>query len=428
MIKTFEKETVLQFRVLPPLHLPFYNEGNQNAYYKYEAFDMDPFTVCAGPTSGSPVILTETGFYGFMNESGGRFVYDGCGTLSIHCPAGQVLYFNEDCNPYAEWQEYNRLILQSFPEQKNEDFWGVIEYCTWVEQKKAGRMQGMAREQDSLCEQLVYDYMKRVDQMKLPRGKLTIDDGWDFRCGPDGRRIFGNWEINRKKFPHMEKLVRDMKEEGFIPGLWFSPFLFTTDSDLALKHPELQGNTWAKDEKTGFHWRFIRPSRELEDYYTKIFTYYVDMGFRKFKLDIAYDNKAEMKILLEMMYKIIKKLDPTIEVECHIPDIFASRYCDTVRMNDVNFDDKGIWRQVTMEHYKTCRFSSPHKILNLDHLGTNTPIPKVELFLEHTKMLLALDGGYPCVSLLPDLFGKAATDIYVNAVREWKERQKATLR
>ena len=51
-------------------------------------------------------------------------------------------------------------------------------------------------------------------------------------------------------------------------------------------------------------------------------------------------------------------------------------------------------------------------------------ISNVEDYLEHTKMLLSLKDGYPCVSLLPDLFGQAATDIFVGCVKEWQEEHK----
>ena len=129
-----------------------------------------------------------------------------------------------------------------------------------------------------------------------------------------------------------------------------------------------------------------------------------------------------MKQLLAMIQEIVKKLDPTIELECHVPDIFVSRYCDTVRLNDVGFEQA--WKMVTIEHYRTCRYSASDKILNLDHLGTNTPISNVEDYLEHTKMLLSLKDGYPCVSLLPDLFGQTATDIFVGCVKEWQEEHK----
>ena len=125
-----------------------------------------------------------------------------------------------------------------------------------------------------------------------------------------------------------------------------------------------------------------------------------------------------------MMYEIIKKLDPTVEVEAHVPDIFVSRYCDTIRINDVVIDAEGKWRGVTMEHYKVCRYSSPDKILNLDHLGTNTPTPSEDEYIEHSKMILRLKGGYPCVSLLPDYYSKAATDTFVGEIKEWCENHK----
>ncbi len=89
-------------------------------------------------------------------------------------------------------------------------------------------------------------------------------------------------------------------------------------------HPHLIRDTWNRD----FRWHFIRPDSILEEYYTRIFTQYVEMGFRKFKLDIAYGVKSEMKQLLSMIYGIIKKLDSTIEVECHVPDIFGQTATD----------------------------------------------------------------------------------------------------
>jgi hypothetical protein len=74
---------------------------------------------------------------------------------------------------------------------------------------------------------------------------------------------------------------------------------------------------------------------------------------------------------------------------------------------------------VSTEHYKVCRYSSPDKILNLDHLGTNTPTPKEEDFMAHSEMLLKLKGGYPCVSLLPDFFSQKAADQFKGMIWDW---------
>lgn len=425
MIKIFDKATEMQFSVMPPLYLPFYNQWGANAYYRYDAFSLDPFGIVCSSTSGSPVLLTPCGFFGFLNEAGGRFSYDGKGTLTVSCPAGQMLYYNESCNPYEEWLSYNATILAECEKSEPQAFFGELEYCTWVDQKRFATEAGTRDMQSALNEAYVYDYMRRIDRLGLPHGKLTIDDGWDVSVDASGGRIYGNWQVNREKFPHMERLVRDMTDEGFIPGLWFAPFTLTPNCEIAKKHPELIGEVWQKRTELGIDWTFIKPASVLEKYYTDIFSYYIGMGFKKLKLDMSYGKKGDMKALLKMIYGIVKRIDPTVEVEAHIPDIFVSRYSDTVRINDVVFDDEGKWRGVTMEHYKVCRYSSPDKILNLDHLGTNTPIPREADFLEHTEMLLGLSGGYPSVSLLPDLYGGATAERFRAAVREWKERHRA---
>lgn len=424
MIINFDEQTTLSFSVMPPLYVPFYNRWGANAYHKYKPFDLDPFTLDASSTSGSPVVIAGGSFFGFLNCTGGRFTYDGCGILTITAPAGQALYYNEDCNPYAEWQNYNKIIIDQYPKRENEDFWSSLEYCTWVDQKKEAVLAGETEMQACLNENYVYEYMNRVEKMGLPKGKLTIDDGWDLRKSPDGIETYGNWEVDRKKFPNMEKLVQDMKARGFIPGLWFAPFTVTPSSEIGKKYPHLLGEVFrltAENDLTNAL-LFLKPDKVLEEYYKELFTKYISMGFMKFKLDMSYGNKADMIELLKMMYEIIKSIDSKVEVEAHMPDIFATRYCDTLRINDVVFDEGGKWRSVTQEHYKVCKYSSPDKILNLDHLGTNTPIPKEEDYIAHTELLLKYDGGYPCVSLLPDLFGEHTTKKFVELIYEWKKR------
>ena len=420
MTVKFDKDTVLKFKIMLPCFLPFYNQGNVNVYYKYEAFDLDPFNLKAASTSGSPVLITPNAFFGFLNdEVGGRFAHDGRGNLTVTCKAGQTLYYNESCDPYAEWEKYNAIILESLPEQKNESFWSEIEYCTWNEQKRWQKERELENTQAALDENLIYDYMDRIERLGLPKGKLTIDDGWDTELNADGKRIFGNWEENKAKFPDMERLCRDMTERGFIPGLWLCPFVITDDCDIAKAHPEIVGSNYHADPNFPLRWKYLLDSDILDGYFNDIFKKYIGMGFRKFKLDIAYGYKQDMRDLLQRMYRIIKSIDPTVEVECHIPDIFVSKYCDTVRLNDVNLDPEGKWRGLTQEHYKVCRYSSPNKRLNLDHLGTNTPVPPADKFLEHSRMILALAGGYPCVSLLPDCYDGQTQKEFVSAVREW---------
>ena len=187
MIKEFTVPGSVTFRVTPPLYLPFFNRWGENAYFKYEPFELDPFKLNAVSTSGSPVVLTPNGFFGFMNEAGGRFFYDGAGILTVYGAQGQRLYYSEDCSPFAEWSNYSAEVLKGFPKRENQDFWSDIEYCTWVEQKKEAVLAGSKEMHSRLCEGLVYDYMERVEKMGLPKGKLTIDDGWYIRKDEEGK-------------------------------------------------------------------------------------------------------------------------------------------------------------------------------------------------------------------------------------------------
>ncbi len=424
MIFTANQKKELTFSVVPPLYLPFYNLWGRNAYYKYEPFSLNPFALNTISTSGSPVVLAGGKFFGFLQDTDGVFSYDGKQTLTVTLPAGQSLYYEENGDPFAAWEQYNAIVTADFEKPQTQEFWKGLEFCTWVDQKnKAARMH-VEDVHVPLTEEYVYDYMRRIDRMKLPHGKLTIDDGWDIRDTPGCPHCYGNWEIDRGKFPHMEQLVRDMTAEGFCPGLWFAPFTVTPNSRFGKAHPELIGEPFPSGAELEDSQRVknLIPSPVLEPYYADLFETYIGMGFRKFKLDMSYGPKQDMKALLRMMYATVKRIDPTVEVEAHIPDVFVSRYCDTVRINDVAFDAEGLWRGVTTEHYKVCRYSAAGKTLNLDHIGTNTPEPSEEDFFAHADLLLSLDGGYPCVSLLPDVFGEKAASRFSELINDWNDR------
>lgn len=119
----------LNFRVNPPLFLPFYNEWGKNAYHTMKPFSHNPFTLNASSTSGSPVIIVENKFFAFVNRCGGEFAFDGATTLTVTLYEGQELYYNENCNPYEEWKSYNKLIRDTSVKE-NEAFYSALEYCT----------------------------------------------------------------------------------------------------------------------------------------------------------------------------------------------------------------------------------------------------------------------------------------------------------
>ncbi len=419
MIHTAKQRESYQFFVLPPIFTPYYNIWGKNAYWQSAAFCHDPFGLDATSTSGSPVAIAGSKLFAFMNRCGGTFAFDGKTTLTVTLEPGQQLLVDECCDPWEKLQDYNRIILADAPYEP-QPFWSDLEYCTWVEQTRTGKLAGC----DNYAifnEEFVYDYLRRVNRLGLPgRGKFTIDDGWAVLHNEKGQYLVGDWDVDRQRFPHFERMIQDIAAEGFAPGLWFAAFHLSPDSRFGKAHPELLSTA-----DFGANRNYIRYTPELEpllhDYYRQIFAPYVQMGIKKLKLDIAYSRKDEMIDLYRIIREEVKKLDPTVELESHIPDVFAARYADTVRMNDISIYPADPWQYAVAGHFQVCHYCSD-RILNLDHLGGNNPQVNAGLFLDHCDMLLAYSRqhkSYPVVSLLPDLYAPRIRDAFLGRLREY---------
>lgn len=422
-----DTDSTLEFGVLPPLFLPFHCVDYENAYYFYKPFDFDPFKIWTLTCSGSPVIVAHNFFVGFLNETGGRFAFNGAGKLTVSVPAGQEVLYAEG-NPYEAWREYNRIILsrRNDPVYPVQDFWKGLEYCTWNDQKfesdckvpKGVPFHGYR----CLNEDYIYNYLRRIEKLNLPAGKITIDEGWDDRgVFTNKPYVMGNYDIDRTRFPHWEQMLKDIAASGFIPALWYSPFLTTENSRIAQKYPHLVSENYEYKNGDKLGRRFFADDDVLDAHYRETLSKYMDMGIRKFKCDLSYGPKDQMKALMKRVYRIAKELDPTVEIEMHMPDIFVSRYADVVRINDVAFD-QGEWRGATIEHYRVCRLSTD-RILNLDHLATNSQGAPRHLGMEHVRMEMALAGGYPVVSLLPDRFPDMYRDEFCELLRNWTYKE-----
>ncbi len=417
MIYTAEKRESLQFFVLPPLFTPYYNLWGKNVYWQDSAFCHDPFTIHAYSTSGSPAIVAGNKFFGFLNEKGGTFAFDGKTTLTVTMEPGQQLLAEECCDPWSTFSVYNQMILGSeLPEEQ--PFWSALEYCTWVEQTHAGRISGKSN-YEVFDERFVYNYLERVEKLGLPKqGKFTIDDGWAILNNGKGQYLIGDWDIDRKKFPHFERVISELSGAGFAPGLWFAPFNLSPDSRFGTEHPEVLSTDQFADNRN-----YIRCTPETEpilhEYYRNVFTPYLQMGIKKLKLDISYGRKDEMIGILRIIREEVKKVDPTVEIEAHIPDVFAARYADTIRMNDVSIFPNINWQSVIAGHFQTCHYSS-NRILNLDHLGGNNPQDSAKLFLDHCDMLLAYSGqhrSYPVISMLPDGYAPSVQEAFAEKLK-----------
>lgn len=384
------------------LYLPFFNRWGELSYKAEAAFTYDPFEIAASSTSGSPVAFTQSLFIGFLNDSGGRFTYDGEFTLTVILPEGQELFVRTGMDPFEAWEAYNAQILPklSNSSKSSNHLYRMVEYSTWVEQKAAGNDKSQFFE--VLSETFVDRYLDRLAKLNLPFGKFTIDDGWYDKHSETGS---GTIEPN-KRFPDLKRMARKIESAGHVPGIWLDLGCVSSRSRYYQEHSDKvkPHSVWGSTEvaNTEVFYQALAGT-QLERQFRNIFERLIDAGFVKFKVDMLYGNKREMKEILALAHRVAHEIRGDVELESHIPDIFVSPFCDVVRTNDVLISADSPWRELTWAHWTVSYYSAPNHWLNLDHIGGNNPAVSEEDFVSHLNMFERVP-GHPVVSLLPDRY------------------------
>ena len=406
------------FNVEGPLFCPYHNVWGRNVYTLNAPFVHNPFTIPASSTSGSPVLIDAAGrFFGFMNDrfiEGAEFIYDGQSLLTVAVPEGQQVWVDES-GTSGSWQMYNQEVLRALPPGSSiREFWCDVEYCTWVEQKALAKERGVSHF-EVLNNDFIASYIRQINELGLPKGKLTIDHGWQ-----RGDETYGDWDVQVERFPHLERTIDLILANGFIPGLWMTPIWLHPASSAARNHPEWIGPeicSATPDFPASGNWNYFQPRAEVQDHLEDIFARFHRMGIMKFKFDMLYANKEFIKGLHRMIYRAVKNVSEEIEVEIHQPDIFFTTCCDAVRTNDILCNSDYAWRELARLHMEICHKSASGRVINLDHIGGNDPSISAETFIEHLRLY---DGavGHPVVSMLPSRLGTAAVEElrkYLNA-------------
>jgi len=407
------------FSVAAPLYCPYLNfevryQGSID-YHQHLPFSHNPFTLPALGCSGSPVLIDKEGrFFGFLSQTGfegSTFAFDGFGELTVCVPEGQELFVDESGDRERAWRKYNTEVMRRIGMQPLVDppsFWADLEYCTWVEQGYIARKHTSKAKpvntHDVLTHSFVADYLDKIEEFGYPPGKFTLDHGWGIGSRGSG---FGSWTPDPAKFPDFRDTAKLIAGRGFTPGLWLGFPKIHPQSEAAKRRPELRGTASFLDaepnQESGMWYLADCPS--LEAYCRETLEPYREMGYRKFKIDMSYNYKHEMIRIHRVLYRVAKAIDPGIEMEFHVPDIFAMQYGDVIRTNDIWATPFLPWKELTLERYEVCYHSSAGRIINRDHIAGNHHIYTTEkVFLDHLAMY-ERGIGYPVVSLLPHHYG-----------------------
>lgn len=126
--------------------------------------------------------------------------------------------------------------------------------------------------------------MYLLDEHKedLPVKYIQIDDGW--------YDVWGNWQMD-EDFGDVKKLADEIREHGYIPGIWLAPFGCHPAAWLINEHPD-----WFVQFRDGGPWRelsldFTNP--EVREYISSVFhRLSYEWGFRYIKMDIITGTLA----------------------------------------------------------------------------------------------------------------------------------------
>lgn len=390
------------FRTEKSVFTAWFCEWNSNTYRRTAPFCEKPCACYAGSTAGAPVMVCDNLLVGLTDECcDAVFEWDGA-KLIVDAPES-LLFVSTAADESERWAQYQNALGLSFREAP---FGLLPEYCTWVEQNWLFDNQAARTVQSALSESLLDSYLETIITSGWKPGRFTIDEGWCPRAGGGG---FGDW-IPRPDL-NMSALAEKIESAGHIPGLWMAPALIAKDSLAAMQNPGMVGRpVQMKGECDWNQYFYITPSDASQTLIHDLFRRAFDWGFRKFKLDIFYGPKPDMRKISEQCRIAADALPEPVELEGHIPDPFCAQHMDVIRINDLLVSDQHPgWRDVCQGHLTVCRNSAPGMILNLDHIGGNCTDVDEENFIEHLNMLKPhFDVGYPCLSLLPYHIGLSA--------------------
>ncbi|MGC8464296.1 MAG: alpha-galactosidase [Acidimicrobiales bacterium] len=121
---------------------------------------------------------------------------------------------------------------------------------------------------------------RHLYEREIPADVIQIDDGW--------QRSIGDWQ-DSERFGSLEKVVKELQDQGRSVGIWLAPFLVGHKSQLFKDHPD-----WlVPDRSAGFNWNqelsildTTRP--EALNSMTSTLSSLRDLGIQYFKLDFLY--------------------------------------------------------------------------------------------------------------------------------------------
>jgi hypothetical protein len=117
---------------------------------------------------------------------------------------------------------------------------------------------------------------------------IQIDDGWE--------RSWGDWEPNANFPSGMDGVAQEIKNQGFIPGIWLAPFLVSDSAPLYTQH-----NDWLLKDENGALLKYDRyfildtTNPDAMNWLLNEIRKIIGWGYRYLKLDFLFAGAYEAK-------------------------------------------------------------------------------------------------------------------------------------
>jgi len=176
----------------------------------------------------------------------------------------------------------------------------------------------------------------REHKEDLPVKYIQIDDGWSTN--------YGDWAENEKFACGMKQMAEEIKEAGFVPGIWVAPNAVSKDSKLWKEHPDWCVHRWDNDEVYE-ELALDMTNPEVKEYIKALFRKLsYEWGYRYIKVDLVidraapgrhYDYTASCLMNIKETFRLAREsvTEDTFILACTSPFAPLAGLCDSMRLS-----------------------------------------------------------------------------------------------
>jgi len=206
-----------------------------------------------------------------------------------------------------------------------------------------------------VTEQDVLRNLTALRDKKLPVKYVQLDDGY--------QRKVGDWLTTNAKFPSgLGGLARQIKQAGFLPGIWLAPFFVQRSSQIFKEHRDwLLHDEDGELRRLGYHpfWGIADGQvfsldlthPEVLAWLRRVFSTLCELGYEYFKIDFLFaglrlgrrhdSSLSPLEAYREGLRVIRETIGERFLLGCGAPLVPSIGFCDAMRISP---DVKEDWR------------------------------------------------------------------------------------